>query len=101
MAVYTKISKDELNDFFIEQALKMRVMGCGPTNRIIFTDRFIRNRKDRDLFENPNQDIFYDKLFDRGVFVNGNRIFHLSMCHTEKVMKKIIKNICEVSLEYE
>jgi len=93
--------RNELNEFFSLYDRKMRVIGSGPINRIIHTDKFIRNRKDRDLFENPNQDIFYDKLFDRGVFVNGNRIFHLSMCHTEKVMKKIIKNICEVSLEYE
>ena len=91
--------RNELNEFFILYNIKMRAIGSGPINRIIHTDKFIRNRKDRDSFENPNQNLLYERLLENGIFVNGNRTIHLSMCHTKKVMKQIIKNICELGLE--
>ena len=75
----------------------MRVIGCGPINRIIFTDKFIRNRKERDEFEPIDaQQIFSDKLKNVGVFLNGNGLFHLSMSHTPEVVTKIINKIKEI-----
>jgi len=86
-----KTFRDELNDFFIEQALKMRVMGCGPINRIIFTDKSIRNKKERDKFESSDaQKIFSDKLKELGVFVNTNGLYHFSMSHTTKIVEELI-----------
>ena len=86
-----KLFRDELNEFFIKEDKKMRVIGCGPINRIIFTDKFIRNRKDRDNFEHENaQEIFSNKLKELGVFVNGNGLYHFSMSHTPKVIKQLI-----------
>ena len=41
----------------------------------------------------------YDEGSTNGIFVNGNRIFHLSMCHSMKIMKAMVKVICEVCNE--
>ena len=93
-----KLFRDELNKFFIKKDMEMRVMGCGPINRIIFSDRFIRNRKDRDKFEHKNaQETFSRKLKEHGVFVNGNGLYHFSMSHTSVVVKELINIIKRVS----
>ena len=86
-----KMFRDELNKFFTTENKKMRVIGCGPLSRIVFTDKFIRNRKDRDTFETENaQEIFSDKLKNLGVFVNGNGLYHFSMAHTPDVVEELI-----------
>ena len=76
----------------------MRAIGCGPINRIIFTDKFIKNRKDRDMHEPENaQKLFSIKLKESGVFVNGNGLYHFSMSHTPEVINElvnIIKRAC-------
>ena len=57
----------------------MRAIGCGPLSRIVFTDQFIKNRKERDYFETKNaQEDFTAKLRKIGVFVNGNGLYHFS-----------------------
>ena len=88
-----KLFRSELNNFFIKEKKSMRVIGCGPISRLIFTDKFIRNRKERDELESQNQDDFYNKLKKEGVFVNGNGLFHFSMSHTPKVIIKIVMKI--------
>jgi len=86
--------RNELNQFFTTHKKSIRVIGCGAINRIIFTDKFIKNRKDRDRFEDINlQQKFYNKLKDNGVFVNTNGIIHFSMSHTSKIIDDIIKAI--------
>tara|TARA_Y100000591_G_scaffold68903_1_gene57109 strand:- start:3336 stop:4466 length:1131 start_codon:yes stop_codon:yes gene_type:complete len=93
-----KIFRDELNKFFITKNKKIRAIGCGPINRIVFTDKFITNREERDLYEPENaQKIFSKKLKESGVFVNTNGLYHFSMAHTPEVVKElinIIKKIC-------
>ena len=92
-----ELFKNELNNFFVQEKKLMRVIGCGPINRIIFTDKFIRNRKERDEFEPIDaQQIFSDKLKNVGVFLNGNGLFHFSMSHTPEVVTKIINKIKEI-----
>ena len=91
--------RNTLNDYFKLYKIKKRAIGIGSINRLLHTDKFVKNRKDRDKFEDKNQDEFYKKLLERGIFVNGNRIFHLSMCHSMKVMNEMIEKICEVSHE--
>jgi len=86
--------RSELNGFFIAENIKMRVMGFGPLNRIIFTDKFIKNRKDRDNFEPKDaQEVFSNKLKELGVFVNGNGLYHFSMAHTPEVVGELINII--------
>jgi len=93
-----RLFREKLNKFFINNNKKMRVIGCGPLNRIIFTDKFVRNRKDRDLFEPINsQKLFTDKLKKSGVFLNNNGLFHFSMSHTPKIINKIVKIIINES----
>ena len=88
--------RSELNKFFISNNKKMRAIGCGSLNRIIFTDRFIMNRKDRDLYEPANAQLAFSKrLKDVNVFVNSNGLYHLSMSHTPEVIEKLINNIKE------
>jgi len=89
-----KLFRGELNKFFIAEDKKMRVIGCGAVNRIIFTDKFIKNRKDRDNFEPKNaQEMFSNKLKELGVFINGNGLYHFSMSHTPEVIKELINII--------
>ena len=88
--------RSELNKFFISHNKKMRAMGCGAINRIIFTDRFIMNRKDRDLYEPTDAQLAFSKrLKDINVFVNSNGLYHLSMSHTPEVIEKLIDRIKE------
>jgi len=76
----------------------MRVIGCGSINRVIFTDRFIRNRKDRDEFEPSDaQTLFSEKLKKLGVFVNGNGLYHFSMAHTPEVVEDLLNTIKRAS----
>jgi len=94
--------RDELNNFFISESVKMRAIGCGPLSRIIFTDKFIKNRKDRDEFEPPRaQEEFSDRLKQAGVFVNGNGLYHFSMSHTPDVVQELICKIKETCLANE
>ncbi len=90
--------RNELNKFFISQNKKMRAIGCGAINRIIFTDKFIMNRKDRDLYEPTDaQSLFSERLRKENIFVNTNGLYHFSMSHTPKVMEKLIDSIKETS----
>ena len=94
-----KLFRDELNKFFVDEKKEMRVMGCGSINRIIFTDKFIRNRKERDELESQNQECFYNKLKKSGVFVNTNGIFHFSMSHKPVIVNSLIKKIIGICHE--
>jgi len=96
-----KLFRDTLNKYFKKTNKQIRAIGCGPINRLIFTDKFIKNRKDRDKFEVLNaQKIFSDKLKKSGVFLNSNGLFHFSMSHTPKIINKIIKVIINESKCY-
>ena len=93
-----KLFRDELNKFFIAEDKKMRAIGCGAINRIVFTDKFIMNRKDRDLHESVNaQSVFSERLKSLKVFVNGNGLYHLSMSHTPEAIKNLVERIKEAS----
>ena len=88
--------RNEINSFFISEGKKMRAIGCGPLSRIVFTDQFIKNRKERDYFETKNaQEDFTAKLKKIGVFVNGNGLYHFSMSHSPEVIKVLISKIKE------
>ena len=69
----------------------MRAIGCGPTNRIVFTDKIIKNKEDREKLESQNQKKFYNQLKSNGVFINVNGIIQLSMSHTTDIINKISK----------
>jgi len=68
----------------------MQAIGCGPINRIIFTNKCIKNKKERDEFETCSKD-FYNNLKNNRVFIDTNGIIHFSMSHTVKVINKLVK----------
>lgn len=89
-----KTFRDGLNKFFINQDKKMRAIGCGAINRIVFTDKPIMNRKDRDFYESANSQLAFSKrLKYLKVFVNNNGLYHLSMSHTPEIIESLINRI--------
>ena len=97
-----KLFRDELNEFFVKRDIEMRATGCGSLNRIIFTDKFFKNRKERDFYEPKEaQSLFSKKLKELGVFVNGNGLYHFSMAHTQDIIKGLITIIKRASTEIE
>ena len=91
--------RERLNRFFSEEAVDMHAIGCGAVNRIVFTNKFIKNKKDRDDLESQSQNFFYKKLRLNGMFVNSNRIIQLSMSHTSEVVDAMIKTIIKTIKE--
>ena len=92
--------RNELNYFFDNENLNMSAIGCGPINRLIFTNKFIKNRKDRDFFENSNAQAEFSRLLkNQKVFVNWNGLYHFSMAHTQKILENLITIIKRVSMQ--
>jgi glutamate-1-semialdehyde 2,1-aminomutase len=85
-----ELFRNKLNLIFKSQKIPMQVMGCGPVNKIIFTEKFIKNKKDKDKLEGQGKKCFYDQLKLNGVFVNKSEIIQLSMSHTIEAVNKII-----------
>ena len=95
------VFRSELNNFFDHKNVNMSAIGCGPINRLIFTNKFIKNKKERDENERrDSQKDFSQKLKKLGVFVNGNGLYHFSMSHTPNVIKKLIKEIKIASMAW-
>ena len=91
--------RERLNRFFGEQEVNMQAIGCGPVNRLVFTNKYIKSKKDRDLLETQDQNSFYNKLKLNGVFINSNRIIQFSMSHTTEVIDKLVKCIVKTVQE--
>jgi len=85
--------RNELNTIFKNEKTPMQIMGCGSLNKIVFTKKFIKNKQEKDLLEEGDQESFYNSLYEKGVLVNTNRIIQLSMAHKNKDINKIIDAI--------
>lgn len=83
------------NMFFDENEYPMKMIGCNSISRIIFTNKFIANRRARDLHELPSrtQEIFRKLMVLNGVLHPTNGIIFLSFSHEEKHVEQIIKAI--------
>lgn len=76
----------------IRKKVKLQVVGVGSKNRVIFTDKKVKNREERDLFEDKKLiDRFYSHCRKNGIFIGINGIQFLSTAHTEEMVDKIIK----------
>jgi len=75
--------KAAVNELCIDQGIPVRATGIGSMFRLIFTDRPIRSRRERDALELPRpiQDRLYADILARGVHVGANRINFLSTAH--------------------
>ena len=80
----------------------MRMIGIGSISRMIFTDKAIKSRRQRDKYEVDDslQKLFYLHLcLEKGVYISSNRILFLSTAHKKEHIEKIVCSIIE-SLEY-
>jgi len=94
--------RDTVNEFCVANQFAMRMTGIGSISRIIFTDKPIRSRRERDRYEIDDalQKLFYSYLrFEKGVHISGNRIIFLSAAHKKEQVEKIVRSIIE-ALEY-
>ena len=77
------------NSFLEENNILKNVIGCGCVNRVIHTDKFIHNKRERDLYESSSLN-FNRNLLKQNVFINTNGILHFSMSHNKGVVDRII-----------
>jgi glutamate-1-semialdehyde 2,1-aminomutase len=83
--------RENLNNFCQSNGLPAHVIGIGSIFRIIFTDKAVRSRRERDLYEASytNQREFYNKLLLAGVHVGSNGINFISLAHTDENLDEI------------
>jgi len=94
--------RNTINEFCVANQIAVRMTGIGSISRMIFTDKAIKSRRERDSYEIDDtlQKLFYSYLrFEKGVHVSGNRILFLSTAHKKEHIEKIIRSIIE-TLEY-
>ena len=99
---YGKYLRNAVNKFCIDNEIPIRMMGIGSMSRIIFIERPIKSRRDRDKYELDDnlQELFYSYLrLKKGVHISDNRIIFLSTAHKKEHIEKIICSIKE-TLEY-
>lgn len=94
--------RNRVNEFCVSNQIPVRMTGVGSISRIIFTDKTIKSRRDRDKYEIDDalQKLFYSYLrFEKGIHISGNRILFLSTAHKREHIEKIARSITE-TLEY-
>jgi glutamate-1-semialdehyde 2,1-aminomutase len=87
--------KTRVNDYCQENSIPMRISHCGSMFRLIFTDKYVKSRKDRDQHEIDYniQNLFYKELANCGVLIGSNRINFLSIEHTQKIVEEFVDTI--------
>lgn len=74
--------------------VKLHVVGVGSFNRIVFTGRNLKRCNDRDKYENQEvKKMFYDAMFEKGIYVGSNGLQFLSVLHSQSVVDQMIKLI--------
>jgi glutamate-1-semialdehyde 2,1-aminomutase len=94
--------RNTINEFCASNQVPVRMIGIGSISRMIFTDKAIKSRRERDKYEADDtlQKLFYSYLrFEKGVHVSSNRILFLSTAHKKEHIEKIIHSII-ATLEY-
>jgi len=97
-----KFLRQVVNEFCIAHRVPVRMIGIGSMSRIIFTNKEIKSRRDRDKYESDTslQELFYlHVLLEKGIYISGNRIIFLSAAHKKEHVERIIYSIIE-SLDY-
>jgi len=107
-SVYTDLNengqvlRNTINDFCIKHEVPVRMIGIGSMSRMIFTDKMIRSRRDRDKYELDTslQELFYLYLrLKKNIHISGNRIIFLSTAHKKEYVERITQALIE-SLQY-
>jgi len=101
-AIYSDLNRrgqelrDKVNQFCIEHAIPARMMGIGSINRILFTAKKVKSRRDRDNCESEKQvqnAFFKYLLLEHGIFVNKNRVLFLSTLHDDEVIRTLAQSL--------
>jgi glutamate-1-semialdehyde 2,1-aminomutase len=88
--------REEMNRFCIDSDLPVRMIGIGSISRLIFTDKPIRSRRERDRFECPPdvQDRFFEYLLlEEGIHISGSRGVFLSMAHQKEHIQQFLQAV--------
>jgi glutamate-1-semialdehyde 2,1-aminomutase len=89
--------RNSVNDFCVSSHVPVRMIGIGSMSRLIFSDKTIRSRRDRDEYELPlelQEQFYYDLLLGKGIHVSSNRIVFISTAHK----KHHVQNIAEAMI---
>ena len=90
--------RNTINEFCVANQVPVRMTGVGSMSRMIFTDKAIKSRRDRDEYELDNalQKQFYlYLLLEKGIYVSSNRIVFLSTEHKKEHIEKIAQSIIQ------
>ena len=93
---YSLIFKDTINEFAKFHNIKIKVYGYDSIIRIIFSNKNIENRVQRDFLEKrkrKNVDNFYKFLFKKKIIYPKNGIIFLSYALKNNEFKYLIKTI--------
>ena len=95
--------ESELNTFFISKKLDLKIYRFGSLMRIIFTNRNINNRIQRDFFEQKKfKDILNFKkfLYKNNIYYSSSGLIFFSYSTTEQNVNYIIKVFKEGCLKH-
>jgi glutamate-1-semialdehyde 2,1-aminomutase len=87
--------RNRINEFCVSNQIPVRMMGIGSMSRMIFTDKTVKSRRDRDKYEvdDPLQKLFYSYLrVEKGVHISSNRVVFLSTAHKKEHIERIIES---------
>lgn len=89
--------KTSINTYCVENNIPIRVSNLGSMFRLIFTDKFVKSRKDRDKYEISFdiQNIFYKYLLNNGIYIGSNRINFISTAHTKEMLEEFIDKVIQ------
>ncbi len=84
--------KKLVNSYCKSNKIPVRISSFGSMFRFIFTDKRIKSRKERDVYEPPvdTQNLFYKSLLEQGVYIGSNRINFLSTVHTTGLIDEFV-----------
>jgi glutamate-1-semialdehyde 2,1-aminomutase len=84
--------KNLINSYCKNNKIPVRIFNFGSMFRFIFTDKFIKSRKERDMYELPEniQYFFYKDLLHQGIYIGSNRINFLSTVHTKGLIDEFV-----------
>jgi len=94
--------REYINKACIDSDIPVRIYGEQSMSRLIFTDIYIKNRRERDMFEIDQdiQKLFYKSLAVKGVFVPSNRIIFISAAHTRQILHEAADAIINTLHEF-
>lgn len=75
----------------LRKSVKRPMVGVGSFNRVLFTDKKVHTRAERDAKENPiERERFYKEAFKKGVYIGVNGLQFLSTAHLPGIVDEVI-----------